>query len=41
MQQLLVFKSIKKNLKKEGKTIFYSSHILEVVEKQRQNTPYK
>lgn len=30
---VLVFKEILKNLKQEGKTIFYSSHILEVVEK--------
>jgi len=30
---VLVFKEVLKNLKKEGKTIFYSSHILEVVEK--------
>ena len=30
---VLVFKEILKNLKAEGKTIFYSSHILEVVEK--------
>lgn len=30
---VLVFKEIMKGLKNEGKTIFYSSHILEVVEK--------
>jgi len=30
---VLVFKEILQNLKNEGKTIFYSSHILEVVEK--------
>lgn len=30
---ILVFKEIMQSLKNEGKTIFYSSHILEVVEK--------
>lgn len=30
---VLIFKEILKNLKQESKTIFYSSHILEVVEK--------
>ena len=30
---VLVFKEVLQNLKEEGKTIFYSSHILEVVEK--------